>query len=505
MQSAIIYLRVSTEEQAERGFSIQAQKEECIKKANELGCIAENIIIFSDEGVSGAILERPQLMAALELLKKKGCNYFICNDTSRLSRNVSHQLMIVDEIKKCGAELVFLKNQYQDNPDGRFQITIMAAVDEYERARLRLRIEMGKRAKAKQHRLTHNPGIYGYDFDIKTDCLNINEDQATIVKLMYRWLTEEDMGPSEISETLNEIGVPSPRKKLWNRVTVRRILSNESYTGVLYIRRYDTRDYHLNKFKKSSEKIRVKERPKYEWIPVSIPEIIKKELWLKAQDILKKSARAIRRESSKAEFLLSAVLKCGECGSCLCGKHVCSGKREYNYYICSAKNKKAAGRSCTLKLIKGDKLEIEIWRVIEDYVLNHPKLELDVTAAVDNIDRIIEDNIKLLQRELEKSKEESGRIITLFRKGFIEEDEMSEKVNKLRNKALMLESAIENKRTTAKKNFDDIRKIIKTKNIYNNIEAMLKKMDKQGKKHIINELISEIIVDKDSFLIRGRF
>jgi site-specific DNA recombinase len=170
----------------------------------------DEVFIFSDEGVSGAILERPQLMASLELLKKGGINYYITMDTSRLSRNVSHQLMLVDEIKRRGAELVFLRNSYQDNPEGRFQITIMAAVDEYERARLKLRTEMGKRAKAKQHLLTHNPGIYGYNFDIKTDCLYINEEQAKIVNQMYSWLIDGDMGPSEISDRLNEIGVPSP-------------------------------------------------------------------------------------------------------------------------------------------------------------------------------------------------------------------------------------------------------------------------------------------------------
>jgi site-specific DNA recombinase len=73
-----IYVRVSTEEQAEKGFSIQAQKEECSKKAIESGCDESSIIEFADEGISGSILERPALMAALNLIKNDSeIRYFI--------------------------------------------------------------------------------------------------------------------------------------------------------------------------------------------------------------------------------------------------------------------------------------------------------------------------------------------------------------------------------------------------------------------------------------------
>ncbi len=62
MSAALIYLRVSTEEQAERGYSIAAQREECRTRAWDLG--ADEILEFVDEGVSGSILERPALVAA---------------------------------------------------------------------------------------------------------------------------------------------------------------------------------------------------------------------------------------------------------------------------------------------------------------------------------------------------------------------------------------------------------------------------------------------------------
>lgn len=75
-----------------------------------------------------------------------------------------------------------------------FHLTVLSAVDEYERARTRLRSLIGKRAKEKDGKLTHSPGLYGYEFDKETDTLHIIEEEAKIIRLMYQWfITQEDM------------------------------------------------------------------------------------------------------------------------------------------------------------------------------------------------------------------------------------------------------------------------------------------------------------------------
>lgn len=505
MKKAIAYLRVSTEEQADKGFSIQAQREECIKKALELGCNIENIMIFSDEGVSGAVLERPQLMASLELMKKGGINYFITMDTSRLSRNVSQHLILIDEIKRCGTELIFLRNSFKDNPEGRFQITIMAAVDEYERARLRLRTEMGKRAKAKQHLLTHNPGIYGYNFDIKTDCLYINEEQANIVKLMYHWFIEEDMGPSEICSILNEMGIQSPRGKLWSRVTVRRMLANESYTGILYIRRFDTREYHLNKYKKRSEKVKVVERPRNEWIDIKIPQIIEKGIWQKAQEKLNEYKRTTRRSSIKEEYMLSSIMRCAECGSYLNGKLVRSRDKDYRYYICPARNKKAENKNCSLKTINSEKIEERIWAVIKGRILNKATNNMNLKKIIEKVKKNIGKKTELLSYEIENANKEASRIITLFQKGYINEEEMKNRLDKLNDKITLLRNRGENIGYELDSRRKKLYKMINEKNIYNIIESILKEMDNTGKNHIIKISVKEIVVSSNSITIKSRF
>jgi len=501
MKKAIVYLRVSTEEQAEKGFSIPAQREECIRMALQLGCSEKDIYVFSDEGVSGSVIERPRLMASLELLRKGGIDYYITMDTSRLSRNVSHQLMLVDEIKKSGTDLIFIRNNYQDNPEGRFQITIMAAVDEYERARLKLRTEMGKRAKAKQHLLTHNPGIYGYSFDVKSDSLYINEEQARIIRLMYDWLIEEDMGASEISDRLNEIGIPSPRMKLWNRVTVRRILSNRSYTGTLYIRRYDTREYHLNKYKKPGEKVKVSERPRDEWIDIGIPQIIDESTWEKAQCILKKRKRKAEVNGNNAEYMLSSLLTCARCGSRLHGKHVKSSGKDYIYYMCSGRSSE---KCCDLSLINRDELERIVWECIKKRIIESLRRGCSINGIFEKVKAFIRQCEEMLLYELENAKAERLRLITIYQKGYIMEEEMQNKLCILDERIRDLETSLEEKRNSKTYSNDNINKIFDSKNIYNNIEELLNQTDEKSRKHIISSLLVNIKVNEEELIIISR-
>lgn len=502
---ALVYLRVSTEEQVEKGYSIQAQRMEGMNKAIELGCSPEDIYIFGDEGVTGAVLERPQLMAALDMLKKKSnnINYFICYDSSRLSRNVAHQLIIIDEIKKSGAQLTFLKNNYQDNAEGRFQLTVMAAVDEYERARLRLRTEMGKRTKAGQHELTHNPGLYGYDFDPKTDTLSINEKHAQNLRLMFELLIEENNGPSEIAEKLNDSGVPSPRMKQWSRVTVRRILSNPSYLGILYIRRYDTRDCHLNKFKSKGEKVKVKEKPQDEWVPIQIPQIIHKDIWEKAQNIFKKSKHTFKREGH-ADFLLTPLLRCGICGSAMNGKSIVRDDYVYRYYICQGKYKANTEKKCEAMLLRADEIEEAIWDFICRSIYSYISKGIDTEKIIGKYISEKEDYNKNIFIKREKAKKEKERIITMFQKDYINQDSMARKLDELEKKLARLDVSTTQKGGYEAESIEKLKKSCSAENLSCIIEATLKKLDIKGRKEVLGLLISEISVSLNTIYIRGR-
>lgn len=484
---------------------MEVQENEGIRKAVELGCSPEDISIFRDEGVSGAILERPRLMTALSLLKQSRDErkYFICYDSSRLSRNAAHQLILIDEIKKCQARLVFLKNNYEDNAEGRFQLTVMAAVDEYERARLKLRTEMGKRAKAGRHMLTHNPGLYGYDFDPITDKLRINEEQAKYLKLMFEMLIDEHKGPAEIADILNASGVPSPRLKLWNRVTVGRILRNPSYLGILYIRRYDTRECSLNKYKKKGEKQKVRERPIDDWIPVEIPKLIDNATWNLAQDIMKNN-KGIHKNYDRDDFLLANLLRCGNCGKEMKGKTIIKNDKKYKYYICSNKYGGPKEQECSSRLLNADAADTAIWAYINDRmaVLSYNEVQIEKT-----IKEYLNKNalyIKDMMEGHKKAEAERERILMMLQKSFIDESEAAKRLGIIERKIELL--SLEMMKEHEYK--DSIIQKINTDWSNNNLgyimDKVLGSLDIQEKQQLAGLLINEIEYKDDIMIINER-
>ena len=112
---AAIYARVSTDLQAEKGYSLETQVEACTKKAKELG--ADTIKEFVDDGYSGAYLERPQLDALRDGIADKLFDLVVIYEPDRLSREVTHLLLLTREIERSGASLEFVLTEYKNTPE----------------------------------------------------------------------------------------------------------------------------------------------------------------------------------------------------------------------------------------------------------------------------------------------------------------------------------------------------------------------------------------------------
>ena len=104
-----IYTRVSTQQQAEHGYSIEEQENACRKKALELG--ATSIKVYRDSGFSGAYLERPALDDLRDAVAQKLHDCIVIYDIDRLSRDTMHLLLLTEEMEK-NAQLVYVNSEY---------------------------------------------------------------------------------------------------------------------------------------------------------------------------------------------------------------------------------------------------------------------------------------------------------------------------------------------------------------------------------------------------------
>lgn len=367
-----IYARVSTEEQARNGYSLQDQIRACRKLAN-----SGDIIEYVDEGISGEILDRPALSRLRDDISGGKIVKVLCLDPDRLSRKLMNQLILSEEIEKR-AELLFVNGEYAQTAEGRLFYQLRGAISEFEKAKINERMSRGRREKARQGYIVRDYCIYGYDYDHRTHQLTVNPFEAEIVKMIFNYFIhpEENIaGINGIAKYLTSQGIPTKRgAREWHRQVVRQILMNRAYIGEFYQNRWNCEGMLSNKFKSPENKIPLRERPSNEWILVPCPAILEKDMFLYAQQLIEE---ARRRWSgvSKNSYLLSGLVRCGICGNTMTGRKS-QNWGEYIFEYCDIKGTAGAkNRGCGMR-IKTETLDGLVWKSVLNHLKNSPVEDL---------------------------------------------------------------------------------------------------------------------------------
>lgn len=418
MIKAVIYTRVSTEEQT-HGYSLENQKEQCIKKAIELG--AKDWTVYEEAGVSGEVANRPQLLDAVDAARiDKDVKYFVCYDPDRFSRDLALLLAFTSQIEKSKrVQLVYVNFQRDDTPEGVFMYQVRGAVAQLEKELIKRRTTIGRIEKARKGGWTHWPGLFGYNYH--KDVVEVNEKQAEVIRLIFSLAAE--MGVKNIADRLALMGLESPRagSVVWSHTTVRRIVANETYySGKTHIRTTDSSKTHLNKWAAEEDKIKRKFRPRDEWIEMSVPPIIDEETFLRA----KRKLDVARRQSAAnvtERFLLSGLLRCGACGKTWHGFSTVRGPKRATYYVCTYKSpgppKGTDMIKCDTNFVQAQKFEETIWKVIKGWLENDKEIELFHTSQRSKRPKPKPSSeLELLRMRFEQLNKEEDNMIGLYRK-----------------------------------------------------------------------------------------
>ena len=232
---AALYLRVSTEEQAEK-YGLDVQRERCEAMATVKGW--EIAHTFTDDGVSGTLdeSERPGLSALMTAAENGEIDAVIALSFDRLGRKTRIVLDTIDRLTAMGVEVVSCKeNLDTGSPQGQFVLTIFAGLAQLERDTIVERTTAGRNARGKLdgERGGRVPLGYVRTIDDKgnTDGVAIDEGTAPIVRNIFWWRQHENT-LREIAGKLNEQGIPTPRGCKWHASSVKAVLDNEDkYRG----------------------------------------------------------------------------------------------------------------------------------------------------------------------------------------------------------------------------------------------------------------------------------
>ena len=228
MQTAIGYVRVSTEGQAKEGVSLEAQQAKI-----QAWCLANDVElagVFVDAGISGKRQDnRPELQNALSAVTKaKGV--LVVYSLSRLARSTKDTIQISERLDKAGADLVSLSEKLDTtSAAGKMVFRMMAVLAEFERDQIS---ERTSTAMAHKKSKGERVGTIPFGFTLLDDGKTLVEDKKEqgIIELL-ELLRESGLSYGKISDILNRKSVPTKKTGAkWQGTTVRNILKAKNPT-----------------------------------------------------------------------------------------------------------------------------------------------------------------------------------------------------------------------------------------------------------------------------------
>src|SRR3954462_1916167 len=232
-----IYARVSGESQAKED-TIASQLEAVARRVAEDALVCDPELQFVDDGVSGSLLARPGLERLRDQAAAGAIDRLYVLDPDRLSRKYAYQVLIMEELARCGVEVVFLRNPVGRGPEADLLLQVQGMIAEYERTKI-----MERRRGGKQHAARHGSvnvlsgAPYGYRYIGKHEGggaarYQVVADEARIVEKDFEWVGQERCSIGEVCRRLQRDGVLTRTgKSAWDRSVIWSYLKNPAYKG----------------------------------------------------------------------------------------------------------------------------------------------------------------------------------------------------------------------------------------------------------------------------------
>lgn len=476
---AAIYVRVSTDDQATEGYSIEAQKYE-LKKYCSTKQI-EIYKIYSDEGYSGKNLERPYLKEMIIDGAKKQFDIVLVWDMSRLSRDVADTALLIKELSNNKISIYAITQGIDTQTDsGVFYAQIMSCMSQLERTKIIERAKLGKAEKARQGGTTGGI-IYGYDSI--NGLLVVNEREASIIKDIFRWYIQ-GKGIMEIRDTLNNLGIMTKKNKHFTEHAIRYYLTNHKYAGLMTYGKYSNCS---DREKKKLEKDYIISKGKHE-------AIIDEQTFNKVQEIMN-SKKFSKKRGHPAVHLLSGFIICPHCGDKMYhyyGKPKVEGKKTYHYYACSTYKKL---RKCVNTHIRADIIENAVINRIKK-IINDDSVITDVVKSINGGSKV---DISLLSRQIDTIDNNIKKLENGIKK--VESDYILGEINVNQYKNLVCKTEVklkeleENRDLLEKDRNVACNSTIDYNDVYNtlkNFDLLFNSLDANDKKKLMQSLIYRV-------------
>jgi len=465
-----LYIRVSTEDQAQEGFSIEAQKRRLLAYSESQDWEVYNIYI--DDGYSAKDTNRPAMVEMLKAIEKEEFDIVLVYKLDRLTRSASDCDSLLKLFEQYKVKFQSCTETFETRTaTGRLFIRLIAQLAQWERETIAERVRMGMEQKVREGKKPGGKYPYGYDKQGKP----IPEEFA-VLRRIYDMYMKENLSFKKIATRLYTEGVKR-RGYDWTQSTVGLTLENAFYAGILQFGTKTADGKYIQRRKKERvECIEVDGKHEAVWTKQEYYEM----LYLM-------NKRRIGGNSRKREYWFTGLLRCGKCRSSMYGRLTTQRSRKDGsiirtpYYWCN--NRKQNG-SCKMPMIRQVHLEHLVFEHIKKVKADHSLIK---QTDVDQLEIECTKKIRKLKSKLDEIKKRKKKWQYAFVEDSISVDDLRERMVEEDKKEETILSELNTIQIEKKSN-----KAIPDK-IYE-LDELWKKLNDDEKKEAIQAIFEEITV-----------
>lgn len=496
-----IYCRVSTEEQATMGYSLDEQERLLREACSTLSY--EVVDIYCDRGISGKnITGRPEMKRMLKEAKENKFDVVLCWKVNRLARNLLDLLEMANSLEKYNVGIKSYSEPFEtETPQGKLLFHMMAAVGEFERGTISQNVKMGLLARAREGKW-NGGAVLGYDV-IKVEDeakqkgkgtrLEINPKEAEAVKLIFEMYAQGN-GYKAIVSHINTLGYRTKRGNLFGVGSVKEILLNPVYIGMI---RYNVRQ-------EWNEKRRKKINPNPILVEGQHEAIIDNETWDKVQFNLAQSKGKPTRIYD-GEFPLTGILKCPECGAGMVISRASKKRKDgtvhrITYYSCGAWKNKGT-QACHSNSIRTEKVHEYVYGRLSEF-MSSEKLIKQVVSNLnkENKQKVApsQQELNRLSKKMEEIQRKKVKVQEMYEEDLITKEEFLNRMKFLREDEEMLKTAMYSCKEVIQDGINEPIPYEVVQQLLGDFDKLIKLCEKQEqRKRLLHMLIDKITINAE--------
>ncbi|MES5822009.1 recombinase family protein [Streptomyces sp. RG80] len=403
-------LRVSTHEQA-RGYGLEVQERAChAYVASRSGWILAPEMIFRDEGVSGATVDRPGMLRLEQAARQGLIDVIVVHRFDRIGRTGRVFWAWVWAMEDLGVSFASVAQDIDTTTElGRQQLQFHALMAEAERNLIRERTQGGRQLKALEGGWVGGPPPWGYSIEQtgKRGCaLNVDENEADVVRTAVTLIVDEQQTVSQAAQELNALGRLTRSGRPWTASNLhRRLRSPALLRGEVLFRNPVGSGKNGTKLDRDGVPLHG------DSVAISVPRIISEERARALVEAMRKTGNA--SHAAAGDYPLSGRI-IGECGHRYVGAYRKSNDTRY-YRCAGGNNGRRRTTNCADPYLTADDVEAAVWTEVVTILAESktsPCLMVPSRAARPGDTRKQRERVTLFEKSLQEKEEAATRAMT---------------------------------------------------------------------------------------------